>query len=95
MMILPFLLGFISHGFDPIINMFQNTPVQWRRLLRYAIGCGDIIASFYFVTRKRQGEHDAMIQSERLTVVVVLTGAGVVAAYMVQEVYQRLKSYLH
>ena len=90
-MLIPFLLGLLSHGFDPIINMFQNTPVQWRRLLRYAIGCFDIIGGFYYVTAKREGKAAAVEQSERLTVVVVFVGAGVVLGYMIQELYYRFK----
>ena len=94
-MAVTFLLGFLSHGFDPLINMFQNTPVQWRRMLRYGIGCIDIIIAFYFVTLKRDGEDEAVKQAERLTVTTVFLGAGVVTAYITQEVYQRIKPYFH
>ena len=91
MMILPLVVGFISHGFDPIISMFDNTPVQWRRLLRYAIGCLDIIGLYYHATRKSDGDDEAAKQFGRLSGIVVFLGAGVAAGYMAQELYQRYK----
>ena len=38
------MLGFLGHKLDPVIDSWRNTPLPWKRLVRYGIGYS--IASF-------------------------------------------------